>query len=250
MGVARLLAKGWVLVCLVAGAHAVAGAFISGAYPVTALPPVIVCTLLFVAMGLLFVGGYGVSAVHGGLSHLKHLKAAHLLPGFNDAVFLVFVCLSFIDQVAFAPAHLSGDITNALESAIYFAVPGQRGLIWALVPCALDGGRIFASAFTWLLAIIFLCSSFSRLRLAAGLLRLERATHPEALGPAALAFVLGLAAVIGIQLLFVGSVFPYLPCSAYAGIPGKLMVGLAPLMLAYLIVAALTALLATGHEKQ
>ncbi|MDE1938913.1 MAG: hypothetical protein KGI68_07820 [Alphaproteobacteria bacterium] len=249
MGVARLLAKGWVLVCLFAGAHAVAIAVASGAYPISALPPVIVCTLLFVAMGLLFVGGYGVSAVHGGLSHLKQMKAAHFIPNFNDAVFLAFVVLSFIDQITFAPNHLSGDVTNALESAIYFAVPGQRALLYAIVPCALDGGRIFASAFTWLLAIIFLCSSISRLKLAAGLMRLERATHPEVLGPATLAFVLGIAAVVGIQLLFVGSVFSFLPCSAYADIPGRLIVGLAPLMLSYLIVAALTALLASGHDK-
>ncbi len=249
MGVARLLAKGWVLACLFAGAHAVDMAIQRGAYPASILPPLIVCTLLFAAMGLLFVGGYGISAVHGGFSLLKGFKLSRLLPGFNDAVFLAFVVLSFVDQVAFAPSHLSGNLTNALESAIFFAVPGQRALLWSLVPCGLDGGRIFASAFTWLLAVIYLGSSISRLRLAAGLMRLERATHPEVLGPAALAFVLGIAAVVGIQLLFVGSAFPFLPCSAYADIPGKLIVGLAPLMLSYLTVAALTSLLACGHDK-
>jgi len=69
------------------------------------------------------------------------------------------------------------------------------------------------------------------------------------LGPTTLAVVLGIAAVVGIQLLLVGSAFAFLPCSAYVDIPGTLLVGLAPLLLAYLIVAALASLLATSHEK-
>ena len=46
MGVARLLAKGWVLVCLFAGAHAVNIAVASGADPLDVLPPLIVCVVL------------------------------------------------------------------------------------------------------------------------------------------------------------------------------------------------------------
>jgi hypothetical protein len=39
-----------------------------------------------------------------------------------------------------------------------------------------------------------------------------------------------------------------LPCNALGGISGALLIGLAPLMLAYLIFAALTNLLATHPE--
>jgi len=249
MGVARLLAKGWVLVCLFAGAHALNIALTSGADPFDALPPLIACVVLFLAMGLLFVGGYAASASHSGAPLIKRFKPLHFVPGFNDVVFVVFVCLSFVNQILVAPAHLSGVVVDGFEAAIYFAIPGQRALLDSLVPCGLDGGRLFASSFAWLLAIIFLCSSLSRLKLEAQILRLERATYPKVLGPTTLAVVLGIAAVVGIQLLLVGSAFAFLPCSAYVDIPGTLLVGLAPLLLAYLIVAALASLLATSHEK-
>jgi hypothetical protein len=42
--------------------------------------------------------------------------------------------------------------------------------------------------------------------------------------------------------------YPWLPCSAFTDISGALLIGLAPLMLAYLIVAALAAAMATGPE--
>ena len=112
----------------------------------------------------------------------------------------------------------------------------------------IDGGRLFASAFAWLLAIIFLASAVSRLRLAAGIIRLERAQRPEALGGATLALLLGLLSVIGIQFLFVGTVFAFLPGSVYTEVPGMVLVGLGPLALAYLIFAALANLFATGPE--
>ena len=47
---------------------------------------------------------------------------------------------------------------------------------------------LFAAAFTWLLAIIYLGSAVSRLKLTAGLMRLERAKRPEILGPTVRAF--------------------------------------------------------------
>ena len=56
-------------------------------------------------------------------------------------------------------------------------------------------------------------------------------------------------AVVGIQFLFVGSAYPWLHCSAFADITGALLIGLAPLMLAYLIVAALASLLASSPRK-
>jgi len=137
---------------------------------------------------------------------------------------------------------------DALKSAIYFAVPGQRALDAALEPHGLDGGRLFESAFAWLLAIVFLASAVSRLRLAAGIIRLERGKRPEALGPATLALLLGVLSVVGIQFLFVGTVFAFLPGSVYTEIAGTVLIGLGPLMLAYLIFAALANLLATGPE--
>jgi hypothetical protein len=247
MGMARLLAKGWVVFCLFAGAHAINFALEGGTLPFDTLRTAGVCTLLFAAMGLLFVGGYAAGTDHGP-SLFQRLKPHHILPGFNEAVFILFVILSFVAQIWFAPRYMQNPAMEALRSAIFFVVPGQRALENALSPCGLDGGRLLASAFAWLLAIIYVASATSRLRLAAGIIRLERVQRPEALGPSVLAFLQGSLAVVGIQMLFVGSAFSFLPCSAYTELGGALLIGLAPLMLAYLIVAALANLLATGPQ--
>ena len=61
--------------------------------------------------------------------------------------------------------------------------------------------------------------------------------------------VAGLVAVVGVQFLFVGSAYPWFPCSAFADIAGALLIGLAPLMLVYLVVAALATLLASSPES-
>ena len=249
MGIARLLAKGWVVFCLFAGAHALRIALESGLPLGSSIFAIGICVALFSAMGLLFAGGYGVAGGVSGTPFLKRLKPHHLLPGFNEIVFVCFVILSFLNQALFAPHHIVGPASGALESAIYFAVPGQRALVGALDVCSLDGGRIFSAAFTWLLAIIFLASAVSRLKLAAGILRLERMTRPEVLGPTMRAFLLGIVAVVGIQFLFVGSAYPWMGCSAFADITGPLLIGLAPLMLAYLIVASLASLLAASPES-
>jgi hypothetical protein len=248
MGIARLLAKGWILFCLFAGAHALRIALESGLSLAGSPLAIGICVILFAAMGLLFAGGFGVSAGLPGTSFKARLGLRHFMPGFNEIVFLLFVCLSFVNQVWFAPLHLSGNAVGPLELAIYFAVPGQRALVGALDVCSLDGGRIFASAFVWALAVIYLASACSRLKLQAGIIRLERNTRPEGLGPAARAFCLGLVAVVGVQFLFVGSAYPWFHCSAFADITGELLVGLAPLMLAYLVVAALATLLASSPE--
>lgn len=248
MGIARLLAKGWIIFCLFAGAHAVRFALMRGT-PADSLAPVLICGLLFLAMGLLFVGGFGASA---GVSHtpwLQWFRPSRLIPGFNEAVFLVFVVLSFLNQALVAPNVIDRGGAGALSNAIHFVVPGQRALTESLQGCALDGGRIFASAFAWLLATIFLASAVSRLKLQAGLIRLEAGERPALLGPTLRAFLFGIVAVVGIQFLFVGSAFPWLACSAYADITGALLIGLAPLMLSYLIVAALASLLASSPES-
>ena len=70
----------------------------------------------------------------------------------------------FADQAIFAPEAVGAGASGALESAIYFAVPGQRALYYSLAVCSMDGGRLFAAAFTWLLAIIYLGSAVSRLK--------------------------------------------------------------------------------------
>jgi len=250
MGLSRLLAKGWVLLCLYAGAHALRLALSGGGDLLVAVPQVIVSVLLYAAMGLLFVGGYGAAGNNFRLSRLSpaNLKRPRL-PGFNEIVFLAFVLVSFLNQVFYAPTHISGGLSQAFENALYFAVPGQRAVVDTLEDCGVDGGRVYASAFTWLLAIVFAASAVSRLKLAAGLIRLERTLRPQALSPIAVAAVLGLAAVFAIQCIFVGSVLELMPCSAYVGVPGALVTGLAPLLLAYLIYAALAALMASGSES-
>jgi hypothetical protein len=247
MGVARLLAKGWIVFSLFAGAHAFRNALASGLPLADAIARLGVPLLLFAAMGLLFIGGYAASGAPGA-PLLARFKLRHLVPGFNEGVFAFFVALSFVNQVAIAPQFVSGSAIEAVERALAFAVPGQHALADALGPCGLDGGRIFASAFTWLLAIIYLASSASRLTLAAGIIRLERTLRPDPLGKTVPALVLGAAAIAGIQLLYMGSAYPWLTCSAFTDISGALLIGLAPLALAYLMVAAIANALAMSPE--
>ncbi|HEY1960991.1 MAG TPA: hypothetical protein VGG69_01120 [Rhizomicrobium sp.] len=243
MGVARLLAKGWIVFCLFAGAHAIIRALAPGTPPLQALLPVAVPVFLFGAMGVLFIAGYGLSSGH----LLPRFRPAHVVPGFNEVVFVLFAMLSFVVQIV--PHHLTWGVLNALEAAIRFAVPGQRALEENLARCNLDGGRAFAAACAWLLAFVFLGSALSRIRMAAALVRLERKRRIEPLGPTGIAFVLGVAAVAGIQFLFIGTLFRLLPCSILAGVLGNVLIGIAPLMLAYLIAAAVTNLLAMHPEN-
>ncbi len=250
MGIARLLAKGWIIFCLFAGAHAVRLALLQGMPLDSSLLGIGICALLFTAMGLLFVGGFGVSAAHvSGAPWATRFRPHHLIPGFNEVVFLLFVALSFLNQAFVAPTNIDRGSAGSLENAIYFVVPGQRALVTSLDACTMDGGRVFAASFAWLLAIIYLASAASRLKLQAGLIRLEAGDRPQALGPTLRAFLFGIVAVVGIQFLFVGSAYPWLNCSAFADVTGALLIGLAPLMLAYLIVAALASLMASASEK-
>ena len=249
MGIARLLAKGWIVFCLFAGAHALRLALISGLPLESSSFAIGVCAVLFMAMGLLFVGGFGASAGHSGTPWLAGLRPHHLIPGFNEAVFMVFVTLSFLNQALVAPGIIDRGVAGALENAVYYVVPGQRALVHALEDCTLDGGRAFAAAFAWLLGIVYLASAASRLKLQAGLIRLEAGDRVQPLGPTLRAFLFGTVAVVAIQFLFVGSAYPWLACSAFADITGAVLTGLAPLMLAYLIVAALASPMAAAPEK-
>jgi hypothetical protein len=252
MGVARLLAKAWITFCVYAFAHAVAIAVAAGEPLALALQDMGLCTALFGAMGLLFVGGYAVSASHSGMAALVNLRGRHVLPGFDEMVFVAFAALVFVMQIAYVPQHASdgvvGALVRALDGAIGFAVPGQRVLEGAMAVCGIDGGRITSSAFSWLLAFIFLGSALSRVRMQAALVRLERKGRPEILGASGLVFLLGIVAVIFIQLLFMGTAYLLIPCWILASLPGSVLIGLGPLMLAYLIKAALTDLLALGPE--
>lgn len=245
MGMARLLAKGWVALCIFAGAHSLRLALEDRESVLQAVQTVGVCTALFAAMGLLFVGGYAAATDHG--PWLGRIKPRHFIPGFGDWVFAAFIVVSFANQVAIAPAHAQNGVARAVTAAIHFAIPGQRALEEAM-SCGPDHGRAFAAAFAWLLAIVYLTSSLSRLRLTAGLISLERGKTAQALDPTALAFVLGVMAVVAIQALVIGTLFPYVPCWAFAEVPAAVLIGLAPLMLAYLIMAALANLLAMGPE--
>jgi hypothetical protein len=246
MGAARLLAKGWIVFCLYAGGLALGRAVGTGIPLGVATGPIVVCVLLFGAMGLLFVAGYGFSAGHVRPLLPGRVTAVSLLPGFNELVFIAFVLIVFGFQVFYAPAAHANAAIDAVEGAIRFAVLGQTSLEDALLACNLDGGRLLVAALSWLLALIYLGSALSRIRLAAGIVRLERKQRPEALGAQPLALALGIAAVIGFQLLYMGSAYGLLPCPALAGLWGDAVIGLGPLMLSYLVVAALTNLLALG----
>lgn len=248
MGAARLLAKGWVLLCLFAGAHALRSAVVGGGEPAVVVPQLLIALALFAAMGLLFVGGYGASSdgFHHHTATMKERKLGVARPHFDDMALFVFAALSFANQVWYAPLHITGPVSEGLERAVAFVVPGQGVIADRLGECSLDGGRIFESSFAWILALVFFASSVSRLRQAAEAVRLDRKLHPHSLGLGTLAGTLGIVAIIGIQCLFVGSVLGALPCSAFAGIPGALLIGLAPLLLSYVIYAALAVLLASG----
>ena len=50
MGIARLLAKGWILFCLFAGAHALRIGIASGTALGALIPAVSICVILFMAM--------------------------------------------------------------------------------------------------------------------------------------------------------------------------------------------------------
>jgi len=248
MGMARLLAKGWVVFCLFAGAHALRLAILGGESALPAMGEIIPPLLLFAAAGMLFIGGYGAAGIDPTVPLRARFRPHHLVPGFNELVFIAFLIASFVNQAFIAPDLMNGPTASAISIAVAAVVPGQRALEVQL-SCGLDGGRIFSSAFSWILALVYIGSAASRLKLTAGLIRLERVTRPEPLGSSPLALVLGAFAIVGVQLLFVGSMYPWLPCSAFTDVSGELLVGLAPLMLAYLIVAALAAAMATGPES-
>jgi hypothetical protein len=247
MGIARLLAKGWVVFCLFAGAHAIRLAVVGGEPTLSAIGDVFPPLLLFAAAGLLFIGGYGASGVDPAVPLRARFRPHHLVPGFNELVFIGFLLASFVNQAFIAPDQMENPAAAAISTAVAAIVPGQRALEEQL-SCGLDGGRVFSSAFAWILALVYIGSAVSRLKLTAGLIRLERVTRPELFGSLPVALVLGAFAIIGVQLLFVGSMYPWLPCSAFTDISGALLIGLAPLMLAYLIVAALASAMATGPE--
>jgi hypothetical protein len=249
MGVARLLAKGWLVFCLFAGAHAVNLALSRGEAPLDAAWEIGVCVLLFAAMGLLFIAGFGLSPGGGRDAFLRRIRPHHLMPGFNEVVFALFVALSFVNQVFVAPLYMGSPVAGAVQATLSFFVPGQHALESALLSCSLDGGRIFASGTTWLLAIIFVASAVSRVRIASGIIRIERLTRPSSLGPTLTAMLFGIVAIVSFQLLFVGSAYPWLACSAFTDISGAVLIGLAPLMLSYLIFAALATLRASGADK-
>ena len=249
MGVARLLAKGWLVFCAFAGAHAINLARARGEPPLDAAWDIGVCIVLFAAMGLLFIAGFGL-APGGRTAFLLRLKPKHLMPGFNEVVFLVFVTLSFANQLFVAPVLMGSPAAGAVQATLSFFVPGQSALQNALENCSLDGGRIFASGTAWLLAIIFLASAVSRVRLASGIIRIERMARAPTIGPTTTAVIFGIVAIVAFQLLFVGSAYPWLACSAFTDITGAVLIGLAPLMLSYLIFAALATLRASGPDHK
>ena len=176
----------------------------------------------------------------------RRLRPRHFVPGFNESVFIAFVLASLVNLIVLAPATIGGSVARAIANAMDRLVPGQSALSSGLGACALDGGRVFAGAFTWLLAIIYVASAVSRIGLTAGLLRLQRMLRPSAFGPTATAAIYGFVAIVGFQLLFVGSAYAWADCVTLTDVGGAVLIGLLPLLLAYLIVAALATLKASG----
>jgi hypothetical protein len=243
MGVARLLAKGWIVFCIFACANTVSRLAVAGWPLLSAIQSSVIPGFLFGAMGLLFIVGYGISS-----GHLpSRLVLASWMPGFNEIVLVTFLLASFLFQTM--PGHIGWGLPDALQAAMGFAVPSQRALAGVLVQCDLSTALIVPAALAWLLAFIFIGSAISRLRISAGLVRLERKRRIEPLGPSGVALVTGFAAVAGIQLLYIGSLFRLLPCNVLGGVFGDLLIGAAPLMLAYLCAAALVNLLASNPEN-
>jgi hypothetical protein len=255
MGVARLLAKGWVAFCLFAGAHALQFALRAGTAPLAATVSVSVCVILFGAMGLLFIGGFGMSSGNFKQPLLAHTSWRDLLPGFDASVFFLFAAVSFAVQVYFIPAIGQGAVGNAVLKALYVVVPGMTALVARLNTCPIieTASNVYslalASAFAWLLAFIYAASALSRIGLSAGLLRLENTVHPSGFSPTLLAVIYFITAIIGLQLLYVGSLYRLLSCSAFTGVSGAVILGLAPLLLAHVVVAALTTLRASGPAQ-
>ncbi|MBL6937135.1 MAG: hypothetical protein ISR49_04825 [Alphaproteobacteria bacterium] len=248
---ARLLAKGWVVFCLFAGAHALALDLRGSVPPLQAATGAAICVFLFAAMGLLFVAGFGLSSAGGPHLLRTRLASRRFLPGFDGAVFLAFVAVSFA-QIFVIPFIGGSAAGHGLQKAMDFVVPGLAGIDARLSACGITPLYIYSislsSAVTWLLAMIFLASAVSRIRLSAGLLRLERVQHPTPFGPTVLAAIYGTVAIIAFQLLYMGSAYPLLPCKAFYRVTGAVLIGLAPLLLSYLIYASLVALVASGPE--
>ncbi|MGB8601309.1 MAG: hypothetical protein WCD42_03845 [Rhizomicrobium sp.] len=240
-GLARLLAKAWIIFCLYAGGLASGWYWSAGGDLVRFGAVIALPVVLFAALGLVFAAGYLVLARHGA----PHRPFVFIV-GFNEAVFVAFTLISFINQVFFAPWHLDGTLSAALERALYSAIPGQRALVAMLRPCMIDGGRIFTSGITWCLAIIYLGSALSRLKITATIIRLS--DDAGGMGSVAVAILLGLISLAGIYALYIGGIYALFSCSFLAGIGGGLLIGLAPLMLAYAIAMAWAAAMA-GSKK-
>jgi hypothetical protein len=255
MGIARLLAKGWIVFCLYAGAQALNLALLKGTALQDAAPPIAICVLLFGAMGLLFATGFGASAGGSIGQVLRRMKPSHFLPSFDGLVFILFVAASFAVQAVYVSA-IGGAATAAvaLQKAIYAVVPGEAALADRLFACHYPQVPAYSvlvlSSIAWLLAIVYVASAVSRIGLTAGLLRLERALRPSSFSPTIVAALYAIVAIVMFQLLYVGSAYAFLPCRALGDITGTLLIGLAPLMLAYLIVAAAATLKASAPEAE
>jgi hypothetical protein len=169
-------------------------------------------------------------------------------------VFFAFVAASFAVQTYLITSIGGSGAAQALQKALYFVVPGLSAMVTRLGACGIVSPSMYslslASAVAWVLAMIFLASAASRIRLTAGLLRLERAMHRMPFSPRVLAALYGTVALVAFQLLYVGSAYRWIPCSAFFGVNGAVLIGLAPLILSYLIYAALAALAAGSPESR
>ncbi len=236
MGIARLLAKGWIVFCLFAGGARLAPRpgqrRAAGAIAVR--------------------GGHLRDSVrrHGPVVRRRlrrlgriarhpfkaRLGLHHLMPGFNEIVFLFSSVLSFVNQVWFAPRNLAGDVVGPLERRSISSCRASARWSRRWMPAAWMAGASSPppSPGCWRWSIWPRPARGSNCRRASS--GWSATPRPEGLGPSIRAFCLGVVAVVGVQFLFVGSAYPWLNCSAFDDITGALLIGLAPLMLAYLVV--------------
>lgn len=248
---ASLVAKVWVMFCLYAGALALHMALPGSPDPLGDGLAITGASFVFLCLGLLFAGAAVLLLSPSGpisLKNIRTLRFAWRDVDFNEILFAAFLILSFCNQAFFAPDHMMGPLTIAVEQAAWFAVPGQRAFSLLVHSCTMDGGRIFTSAFAWVLALIWFGTALTRLGISARLIRAARRQTPDATAGLVSGVLLAVAAAAGIQFLYAGSGFAYLPCSLTAGIAGGLLAGFAPLMLAYILIAALSGVIAGGEE--
>ena len=125
MGAARLLAKGWVLFCVYGGGLALVRALAAGAPAAETAWTISVCVVLFGAMGLLFISGYGLSAGHVrlfGATGLTRSDIGFWCSGSSDYLAgRAFSFVSAVDAIGAVPPTMESHVEMDAAWALYEA---------------------------------------------------------------------------------------------------------------------------------